>query len=141
MAFGIDPAVPEEINEDKPNATDTDRMEDCSKMNLISRIDLFLSEAKKEKKLGQPKELTRAEKRNRKFKDSGDMGIEKDGGKRKRRTAYSSGRRELAFDTKIKGFINLRSDIKKAVGIQQKDTLKRSISASPLGSNHRWRTR
>jgi hypothetical protein len=108
-------------------------------MNLLSRIDSFLAEAKKE--LGKPKEPTRAEKRNRKFKDSGDNGLEKDGGKRKRRTAYSSGRRELAFDTKVKGFINLRTDIKKAVGIQQKDTLKRSISASPLGSNHRWRTR
>lgn len=111
-------------------------------MSLLERIDTFLAEAKKkEKKLGKPEEKTRKEKRARKFKDSGDMGLEKDGGKRKRRTAYPSGRRELAFDTKRKKFIDQRSDLKKIAGIPQKDTLKRSISDSPLGSNHRWRTR
>lgn len=108
-------------------------------MNLLSRIDTFLAEAKKE--LGKPKEPTRAEKRNRKFRDSGDNGLEKDGGKRKRRTAYASGRRELAFDTKKKNLLDLKSDIKKMVGIKQKDTNKSSLSASGLSSNHRWRAR
>jgi len=93
--------------------------------DLVARIDAFLAEE------------TRAETRNRKIKPTGDMGLEKDGGKRKRRTAYSSGRQEVAMGKKRKKTVDLRSDLKKALGIRQKKTNKRSMSGS--GSKHRWK--
>ena len=97
-------------------------------MKLVDKIDRFLTE----------KEETRAELRRRKFKPVGDSGLEKSGGKRKRRSAYSSGRREIVFDMKRKRFLDSKSDIKKQLGISQKK-IKGCLSGTGMRSKHRWK--
>ena len=97
--------------------------------DLVDMIDLFLRE----------QEETREKKRKRKFKPTGDPGLEKDGGKRGNRLSYSSGRRELVFGMRRKKFVDFSSDLKKDLGIRQSDTNKRSLSGTGHGSKHRWR--
>jgi len=94
---------------------------------VVARIDAFLSE-----------EGSRKEKRNRKIKKTGDISDEKDGGRRKRRTAYTSGRQEVSHGKKRKKRVDLRTDLKKALGIRQK-TKSSSLSGTGHQSKHRWK--
>jgi hypothetical protein len=73
-------------------------------------------------------------------KKGDDAFAKKGGGKRKRRTAYSSGRREkLGF--RRKSIINLRGEIKKALGTK---SVKRkggnTLSHTGYKSRQRWKT-